>query len=480
MDIKKKYERWLANPYVDNTYYEAVGKLQKLAEEGKSNLTLLGIEPTYPSEKYGYIIPVSGENVSVVSEFKEKPNTETAKKYMTQKALWNAGIFAFKLGYLLNTAHKMIEFEDYRDLFNKYDTLTKISFDYAVVEKEQSIQVFRYRGDWKDVGTWNMMAEVMADQTKGRAILDETCVNTNIVNELNIPILCMGCKDMIVAASGDGILISDKERSGYMKVFIFGIGGFAGSYLAQEFIDNGYVVAGSDKVKSESLNKLVDFVEADLLNAENIEKIVSEKKPDMIINLAAISSVGASWGIPQITMSVNVIGALNIMEAARKIDNRPKVMFIGSSEEYAVSDKPMNEQTILNANNPYGISKMAQEKFAEVYRERYGMQIYCVRPFNHTGIGQRDSFVLPSFCKQAAVIERSGKPGTIKVGNLAAERDFSDVRDIVRAYRMIIENSDCTRIYNVGSGKAYKLSELLNYIVSLVLICQSKNFSIVD
>lgn len=190
-------------------------------------------------------------------------------------------------------------------------------------------------------------------------------------------------------------------------------------------------------------------------------------KPDMIINLAAISSVGASWGIPQITMSVNVIGALNIMEAARKIDNRPKVMFIGSSEEYAVSDKPMNEQTILNANNPYGISKMAQEKFAEVYRERYGMQIYCVRPFNHTGIGQRDSFVLPSFCKQAAVIERSGKPGTIKVGNLAAERDFSDVRDIVRAYRMIIENSDCTRIYNVGSGKAYKLSELLNYIVSL-------------
>ena len=208
------------DPYVDNTYYEAVGKLQKLAEEGKSNLTLLGIEPTYPSEKYGYIIPVSGENVSVVSEFKEKPNTETAKKYMTQKALWNAGIFAFKLGYLLNTAHKMIEFEDYRDLFNKYDTLTKISFDYAVVEKEQSIQVFRYRGDWKDVGTWNMMAEVMADQTKGRAILDETCVNTNIVNELNIPILCMGCKDMIVAASGDGILISDKERSGYMKPYV--------------------------------------------------------------------------------------------------------------------------------------------------------------------------------------------------------------------------------------------------------------------
>jgi len=208
------------DPYVDNTYYEAVGKLQELAEEGNANLTLMGIEPNYPSEKYGYIIPETGEIVSKVSEFKEKPDTETAKKYLTQHALWNAGIFAFKLGYLLKKAHSMIEFEDYRDLFSKYATLTKISFDYAVVEKEPSIQVLRYSGDWKDVGTWNMMAEVMADQTKGRVVLDDTCENTNVVNELNIPILCMGCKDMVVAASGNGILISDKERSGYMKPYV--------------------------------------------------------------------------------------------------------------------------------------------------------------------------------------------------------------------------------------------------------------------
>ena len=145
---------------------------------------------------------------------------ETAKKYLLQNALWNAGIFAFKLGYLLDKAHSMISFEDYRDLFKKYDTLKKISFDYAVVEKESSIQVLRYSGDWKDVGTWNMMAEVMADKSKGKAILDETCQNTNVVNELNIPVLCMGCKDMIIAASGDGILIADKERSGYMKPYV--------------------------------------------------------------------------------------------------------------------------------------------------------------------------------------------------------------------------------------------------------------------
>lgn len=208
------------DPYVDNSYYEAVKKLQDLAEAGAANLTLMGIEPTVPSEKYGYIIPKSGEQVSEVKEFKEKPDKETAQKYIAMDALWNAGIFAFKLGYMVNKAHSMIEFEDYRDLFNKYDSLTNISFDYAVVEKEPSIQVLRYSGGWKDVGTWNMMAEVMSDKTKGRAILDETCVNTNVVNELNIPILCMGCRDLIVAASGDGILISDKDRSGKMKPYV--------------------------------------------------------------------------------------------------------------------------------------------------------------------------------------------------------------------------------------------------------------------
>ena len=208
------------DPYVDNTYYEAVKTLQELADQGDANLTLMGIEPTYPSEKYGYIIPENGENVSRVREFKEKPDVETAKKYLAQNALWNAGIFAFKLGYLLDKAHSMIDFVGYNDMFNKYETLTKISFDYAVVEKEKSIQVLRYSGDWKDVGTWNMMSEVMADKTEGKVILDETCENTNVVNELNIPILCMGCKDVIVAASGDGILISDKERSGYMKPYV--------------------------------------------------------------------------------------------------------------------------------------------------------------------------------------------------------------------------------------------------------------------
>ena len=208
------------DPYVTNAYYEAVKQLEVLVKEGKSNLTLMGIEPTYPSEKYGYIIPETADNVSIVKEFKEKPDIKTAEGYIAQGALWNAGVFAFKLGYLLEKAHSLIDFEDYHDLFAKYDTLNKISFDYAVVEKEPSIRVMRFAGDWKDVGTWNMMAEVMSDTAKGNVTMDETCENTNVVNELDIPILCMGCKDMVIAASCDGILVSDKERSGYIKSYV--------------------------------------------------------------------------------------------------------------------------------------------------------------------------------------------------------------------------------------------------------------------
>ncbi len=213
------------DPYVDNSYYESVETLETLVKQGTANLTLMGIEPTCPSDKYGYIIPKSTDNVSYVKEFKEKPDRSTAEDYLAQGALWNAGVFAFKLGYLIKKVHDMVNFTDYRDLLLKYESLTKISFDYAVVEKEPSIQVMRYSGEWKDVGTWNMMADVMADHTKGNVICDETCVNMQVINELEIPILCMGCKDMVIAASGDGILVSDKERSGYMKPFVEKISG---------------------------------------------------------------------------------------------------------------------------------------------------------------------------------------------------------------------------------------------------------------
>lgn len=251
------------------------------------------------------------------------------------------------------------------------------------------------------------------------------------------------------------------------KVIIFGIGGFVGNYLAEEFFTHGYQVFGSDIVAGTAVDSRVKYQQADLMNAESVRRVVDMMNPDIIVNLAAISSVGMSWNMPQRTIEVNVAGALNIMEAARNMEVKPRILFVGSSEEYAACDADIDEQVKLNANNPYGISKMAQESFAKLYRERYGMKIYCVRPFNHTGIGQKDSFVLPSFCKQVAKIEKNGQPGSIQVGNLSAIRDFSHVKDIVRAYRMIVESDRCDRIYNVGSGQAYSIREMLDYIISL-------------
>lgn len=251
------------------------------------------------------------------------------------------------------------------------------------------------------------------------------------------------------------------------KVLIFGISGFVGNYLSKEFIEHNYKVYGTDKVKATLLPEGVCFSETDLLNSDEVEKLINKIQPDIIVNLAAISSVGASWGMPKVTMQINVIGALNILEAVRKNEYNSKILFVGSSEEYINSELPINETCPLNASNPYGISKVTQEQFAKLYREQYGMKIYCVRPFNHTGVGQRESFVLPSFCKQVAEIEKSGKPGIIKVGNLSVKRDFSHVKDIVRAYRMIVESDNCNITYNIGSGKAYSLQNLLDYIIKL-------------
>lgn len=208
------------DPYVNNDYFEALKKLSDLAAAGAANLTLMGIEPTYPSEKYGYIIPESAEAVSKVKTFKEKPDAKTAAAYIAQGALWNGGVFAYKLRYVLDRAHELIDFANYRDLFEKYESLQKISFDYAVVEKEPEIQVMRFAGQWKDMGTWNTLTEAMEDPSIGKAILDDTCHNVHVLNELDVPVLCMGLKDVVVSASPEGILVSDKDQSSYIKPFV--------------------------------------------------------------------------------------------------------------------------------------------------------------------------------------------------------------------------------------------------------------------
>ncbi len=208
------------DPYVEPDYFEALGKLGDYARESEANLVLMGIEPTYPSEKYGYIIPADGGEISRVNKFKEKPDRATAAEYISQGALWNGGVFAFRLGYVLGRAHELIDFKDYNDLFKRYDTLEKISFDYAVVEHEPLIEVMRFSGMWRDLGTWNTLTEAMDSRSVGQALFNDECSNVHVVNELNVPILCMGLKDVVVSASPEGILVSDKEQSSYIKPFV--------------------------------------------------------------------------------------------------------------------------------------------------------------------------------------------------------------------------------------------------------------------
>ncbi|MBQ3795557.1 MAG: cupin domain-containing protein [Butyrivibrio sp.] len=208
------------DPYVDDDYFEALKALSDQADKGEANLVLMGIEPTYPSEKYGYIVPATKDSVSVVSAFKEKPTVDVAKDYISQGALWNGGVFAYKLKYVLDIAHKLIDFKDYKDLFDKYETLTKISFDYAVVEKEDKIQVMRFNGQWKDLGTWNTLTEAMEENVVGKGVLNDTCKGVHIVNEMDVPVLAMGLTDVVISASPEGILVSDKEQSSYIKPYV--------------------------------------------------------------------------------------------------------------------------------------------------------------------------------------------------------------------------------------------------------------------
>jgi mannose-1-phosphate guanylyltransferase len=208
------------DPYVEDDYFKALVKLYELASNDDSSLSLMGIEPTYPSEKYGYIIPKTKDQISNVLMFKEKPTVEAAKGYIEEGALWNAGIFAFKIGYLLDKAHLLIEFKDYHDLFNKYESLNKISFDYAIVEKEKSINVLRFAGKWADLGTWNTLTESMAQSNLGNVIIGDGCDGTHVINTLDIPVFCMGTKNLIVAASPEGVLVTDKGGSSKIKPYI--------------------------------------------------------------------------------------------------------------------------------------------------------------------------------------------------------------------------------------------------------------------
>ena len=235
------------DPFVEDDYFVALKRLSELARTGSANLTLMGIEPTYPSSKYGYIIPSDKQTVSRVKTFKEKPTEAVAAEYISQGALWNGGVFAYKLGYVLKRAQELIGFSDYQQLFSRFAELEKISFDYAVVEHEPEISVMRFSGVWKDLGTWNTLTEEMTEPVMGNVILGPGCTGVNVINELNVPVLCMSLKDMIVAASPEGILVTDKEASSQIKPFVDGIEQQWGSVdvFKSEFEQKGTSLFGS-------------------------------------------------------------------------------------------------------------------------------------------------------------------------------------------------------------------------------------------
>ena len=246
------------DPYVGEEYFRMLHKLDAAVQAGAADIVLMGVAPTYPSEKYGYIIPQDGRDekglarnipgnrgegkegifpgmcrkspdaadgedgaqLLPVLEFREKPDMQTAGELIQKGGLWNCGVFALKLSYLMAIVRKAISCACYADVLRQYGELEKTSFDYAVVEKAESVAVLPYHGEWKDLGTWNTLTEVMEEKPIGDVVVSEKCRNTHVINELSIPIVVMGAKDMIVAASPDGILVSDKEQSSYIKGYV--------------------------------------------------------------------------------------------------------------------------------------------------------------------------------------------------------------------------------------------------------------------
>lgn len=202
------------DPYVDVAYFETFRKMDERVQQGGADIVLMGITPSYPSEKYGYIIPGADGRVT---DFKEKPDEASARDLIGKGALWNAGVFAFRLKYLMGIADKYIESRDFSDVVAHYASLKKDSFDYEVVEKADALAVVPYNGAWKDIGTWNTLTEEMQEESIGDVVMGEECVNTHVINELSIPVVALGTQNLVIAAGQDGILVSDKHKSSYIK-----------------------------------------------------------------------------------------------------------------------------------------------------------------------------------------------------------------------------------------------------------------------
>ena len=257
------------------------------------------------------------------------------------------------------------------------------------------------------------------------------------------------------------------------RALIIGAAGFVGSYLIDHIQKHCVWSIVVTKMPQETMAcPGVDICDLDILAPEAIERLLEEQRPDYIFHLAAQSSVAVSWKNPGLTVDVNVKGSLNVLDAVRKLDYKPRVLLIGSGEEYGhvrENEVPVQEDNVLRPGNIYAATKACQNMIGAIYAQAYGMDVMMVRAFNHVGPNQSPIFVVADFCKQTAEIEAGLKEPVIKVGNLSARRDFSDVRDVVRAYVELMEKGKAGETYNVGSGNAVEIRKILDMI-----LCRSK------
>ena len=206
--------------YTESRYFVTIGKMVETVKNNVADLVLMGIAPTYPSEKFGYVVPKkaeTSEGVKMVERFTEKPNEEKAKQLLEQGAYWNGGVFAFRLGYMMNIVDQYLKTDTFQETHKRYAEFPKISFDYEVAEKAESVAVVPFAGEWKDLGTWNALCEELPSTHIGNVMMGDNNENTHAVNELGIPVFCNGLKDVIVAASPDGIMVCDKQDSEKIK-----------------------------------------------------------------------------------------------------------------------------------------------------------------------------------------------------------------------------------------------------------------------
>ncbi len=211
-----------SDSYVEAGYFETIAKMADAVRSDKVDMVLMGITPTEPSTKFGYIVPNQESLTSdliTVDRFTEKPDEPTAKELISQGAVWNGGVFAFKLKYIASIIERYIQADTFEEIRSRYSEFRKISFDYEVVEKAESIGLVPYSGAWSDLGTWNSLTEKIEDEAIGNVVVAEQSRNTHVINELDIPVVCLGTENLIVATSPDGILVSTKEASVNLKSY---------------------------------------------------------------------------------------------------------------------------------------------------------------------------------------------------------------------------------------------------------------------